>query len=77
MTTTPENPEPETVEAELAGPEASAVTEDLSAEDEAQAALLRDIVAAIDGGREARVRTLVEPLHAWPGVRLAQVNKTG
>ena len=64
MTTTPENLEPETVEAEVSQPDTRAQTEDLSAEDEAQAALLRDIVEAIDGGREARVRTLVEPLHA-------------
>ena len=67
MTTTPENPELETTEAtvaEVAPQDRRAETEDLSAEDEAQTALLRDIVEAVDGDREARVRALVEPLHS-------------
>ena len=65
MTTTPENLEPEIGEDEVARPDTPpAETEDLSAEEEAQTALLRDIVEAIDGGREARLRTLVESLHS-------------
>ena len=64
MTTTPENLEPEIVEAEVSPRDGRAETEDLSAIDEAQTALLRDLVEAIDGGREARMRALVEPLHS-------------
>jgi magnesium transporter len=64
MTTTPEELEPETAETEISPQDASAATEDLSAEDEAHEALLRDIVEAVDNGREARVRALVQPLHS-------------
>ena len=64
MTTTPENLPPETVEAEVSPHDTRAQTEDLSAVDEAQTALLHDLVEALDGGREARVGALVEPLHS-------------
>ena len=59
--TTPENQQPETVEAEIQPQDAAAVTEDLSAAEEAQAVLLHDLVEAIDIGDESRCRGLVKP----------------
>jgi len=64
MATTPENQEPEIVEDAVPAPESAAGTEDLSAEDEAHAALLKDLVEAVDTGDTDAAAALVEPVHS-------------